>query len=140
MAENIEFISAAELPITEAEEVDVLCVENGELKRKAGGSAEYDVVVEVSYGIVSGVSGYSYFDPVLVSGDFSTLMAKIKSGEVVNGVVRLTNTIDHNNLCTMPIICATNADNDIYVKLYYSHIGNGNQCVRLDSSMAITIG
>lgn len=36
MSENIEFISAADLPTTEAEEVDVLCVENGELKRKAG--------------------------------------------------------------------------------------------------------
>lgn len=36
MSENIEFISASNLPTTEAEEVDVLCVENGELKRKAG--------------------------------------------------------------------------------------------------------
>ena len=38
MSENIEFISAANLPATEAEEVDVLCVENGELKRKPGAS------------------------------------------------------------------------------------------------------
>lgn len=36
MSENINFIPAAELPITAAKEVDVLCVENGELKRKAG--------------------------------------------------------------------------------------------------------
>ena len=34
MAEKIEFVSAADLPATEAEEVDVLCVENGELKKK----------------------------------------------------------------------------------------------------------
>ena len=34
MSENVEFISAAELPTTDAEEIDVLCVENGELKRK----------------------------------------------------------------------------------------------------------
>lgn len=32
--ENIEFIAAQNLPVTEAEEVDVLCVVNGELKRK----------------------------------------------------------------------------------------------------------
>ena len=36
MAENINLIPASDLPITEAKEVDVLCVENGELKRKAG--------------------------------------------------------------------------------------------------------
>ena len=35
---NIEFIPASNLPTTEASEVDVLCVENGELKRKAGAS------------------------------------------------------------------------------------------------------
>lgn len=35
---NIEFIPANELPTTESNEVDVLCVENGELKRKAGAS------------------------------------------------------------------------------------------------------
>ena len=35
---NIEFIPASNLPTTEANEVDVLCVENGELKRKAGAS------------------------------------------------------------------------------------------------------
>lgn len=36
MSENINFIPASELPLAEAKEVDVLCVENGELKRKAG--------------------------------------------------------------------------------------------------------
>ena len=38
MAENYEFISAANLPTTDAKEVDVICVEGGELKRKAGAS------------------------------------------------------------------------------------------------------
>lgn len=36
MSNNIEFISAADLPTTDAKEVDVLCVENGELKLRAG--------------------------------------------------------------------------------------------------------
>lgn len=36
MAESYNLTPAGELPVTEAEEVDVLCVENGELKRKAG--------------------------------------------------------------------------------------------------------
>lgn len=38
MAENYEFVSAADLPTTDAKEVDVLCVEGGELKRKPGAS------------------------------------------------------------------------------------------------------
>lgn len=38
MADNINLIPAAELPLTEAKEVDVLCVEGGELKRKAAGN------------------------------------------------------------------------------------------------------
>lgn len=38
MAENIELIAAANLPTTEAEEVSVLCIDNGELKQKPGAS------------------------------------------------------------------------------------------------------
>lgn len=38
MADNYEFISAANLPTTDAKEVDVICVEGGELKRKPGAS------------------------------------------------------------------------------------------------------
>lgn len=38
MANNIELIPASELPVAEGTEVDVLCVENGELKRKEGAS------------------------------------------------------------------------------------------------------
>ena len=40
MAKNIEFIAAKDLPTTEAEEVDVLCVDpsTGEMRRKPGAS------------------------------------------------------------------------------------------------------
>lgn len=38
MAENYELISAKDLPTTDAKEVDVVCVEGGELKRKPGAS------------------------------------------------------------------------------------------------------
>jgi len=45
MSENINLIPAAQLPLTEAKEVEVLCVDNGELKRKAaanlGGGGGY---------------------------------------------------------------------------------------------------
>ena len=52
MAENINFISAAELPEATGEEVSVLCLENGEMKQKPGasfGGAETpDMVLTVS--------------------------------------------------------------------------------------------
>lgn len=35
---STEFIAAKDLPVAEGDEVDVLCVENGELKRKEGAS------------------------------------------------------------------------------------------------------
>lgn len=35
MSENINFIPAAELPETESTDVEILCLENGELKRSA---------------------------------------------------------------------------------------------------------
>lgn len=38
MSVNYELIAAKDLPTTDAKEVDVLCVEDGELKRKAGAS------------------------------------------------------------------------------------------------------
>lgn len=38
MTENIEFISAKDLPEATGEEVSVLCVENGEMKQKPGAS------------------------------------------------------------------------------------------------------
>lgn len=48
-----ELISAKDLPITEAEEVDVLCVDNGELKRKqakglGGGAGGYVIRVPLT--------------------------------------------------------------------------------------------
>ena len=50
--ENREFISAANLPATEANEVDVLCVDNGELKRKpaanlGGGVFDIEMILSV---------------------------------------------------------------------------------------------
>lgn len=53
MAEKYNFIPAADLPVTDADAVDVLCVENGELKRKpevnlGGGAGGYIIHVPAS--------------------------------------------------------------------------------------------
>lgn len=75
MAENIELIAAANLPTTEAEEVSVLCLDNGELKQKPGasfcGGGGYVVVAnELDIESASGVVNESYdnFINVLLAG------------------------------------------------------------------------
>lgn len=59
MADNYNLIPAAELPLTEAKEVDVLCVDNGELKRKAGAN-------------LGGGGGYVIHVPADATPDFET--------------------------------------------------------------------
>lgn len=84
--ENIEFIPASNLPTTEAEEVDVLCVENGELKRKAGaslggsgGSMEVDIVL-------SGNDFYS--GTVTFSSTYDEIKTAMDNGCFVIGWIR----------------------------------------------------
>ena len=68
MAENINFISATELPEATGEEVSVLCLENGEMKQKSGASF--------------GGGGFMEVDIVLSGDDFSS------------GTVTFSNTYD----------------------------------------------
>lgn len=83
MSENIEFISAKDLPITEAKEVDVLCVENGEMKRKPAnglGGGGYDVVMRM--------------EPnsemlTLEKGSYSEVIDKLMSNETVSACIML---------------------------------------------------
>ncbi len=79
---SIEFISAKDLPTTEAEEVDVLCVEGGELKRKAGaslgGNTEYDLSIRLrSTGFED---GNLIIECELLSGSYDAVYEKITSG------------------------------------------------------------
>ena len=75
MAENIELIAAKDLPTTEAEEVSVLCIDNGELKQKPGasfGGGGYVIVVEDPPDLDTGTGvvneSYDNFIDVLLSG------------------------------------------------------------------------
>lgn len=77
-----ELISAKDLPLTEAEEVDVLCVDNGELKRKpanglGGGAGGYVIKVplsDVTFDEETGVplinltESYDNFMPIAYAG------------------------------------------------------------------------
>lgn len=87
--ENREFISAANLPTTEAEEVDVLCVEGGELKRKPGASlggraTEPDLVIRLS--------GYTTDNVSVVSGSVEAVAAILGEGRIPNIVFEFFKT------------------------------------------------
>ena len=84
---SIEFISAKDLPISEAEEVDVLCVENGELKRKEGtslGGNKYDAKVKL-WGEM--VDGEMMLKGELLEGSFDALMEKINNDILTTALV-----------------------------------------------------
>ena len=83
--ENINFISANNLPVAEGDEVSVLCVENGELKQKSiaglDGTSNYDVVVRATYSYdpdSDGVSGTVEY----ISGSFEDVVQVMDSGSI----------------------------------------------------------
>ena len=78
--ENIEFIPASNLPITEGSEVDVLCVENGELKRKAislGGDPEYDLILRVVGGWDEESGNQTVIEYEVIQGSYDAVKQKI---------------------------------------------------------------
>lgn len=56
MAENYELIAAKDLPTTDAAEIDVICVENGELKRKPGTSISGGYVIHLDTSMITSAS------------------------------------------------------------------------------------
>lgn len=77
---NIEFIPAKDLPTTEGNEVDVLCVENGELKRKAislGGEPEYDLILRVVGGWDEETGNNIVIEYEVIQGSYDAVKQKI---------------------------------------------------------------
>ena len=105
MAENIELIAASDLPEATSDTVDVLCVEDGELKRKAGaslgGGGGYVVKLPSDADIESGeiaITDVSYdeFADILYNGgmlwlDFSGIEAVISEVVGAAPVMQSTN-------------------------------------------------
>lgn len=85
---SIEFISAKDLPTTEAEEVDVLCVENGELKRKPGaslgGGGSYDFIVKLW---LENENDELVYRGELVEGTFDAAFERLENGEAITALV-----------------------------------------------------
>lgn len=79
MENKFELIPASELPVAEGNEVDVLCVENGELKRKEG--ASLDGGVKSVNGITPDESG----DVEVSSGNEPDLIIEFDAESVDGG-------------------------------------------------------
>lgn len=87
---NIEFIPAKDLPTTEGNEVDVLCVENGELKRKAislGGDTEYDLILRVVGGWDEESGNNIVIEYEVIQGSYDAVKQKIDSGIVPKAII-----------------------------------------------------
>ena len=84
MAENINFISATELPEATGEEVSVLCLENGEMKQKPGASLGGTVVdAVIDLGTYSDTTNLSDLTGGSVPvGTVKMIEAKIAAGEM----------------------------------------------------------
>ena len=81
MAENINFISAAELPEATGEEVSVLCLENGEMKQKPanglGGGEKPDMVITVT-GYSNAVANNGNY--TITEGSVDAVFAAFRAG------------------------------------------------------------
>lgn len=102
MAENYELISAKDLPTTDAKEVDVVCVEGGELKRKPGASigggggyvikVPLDSNIDMDNGSATLEESYDNFIDILYNGgsvwvDFTEIYAAMMGGTAVDDLV-----------------------------------------------------
>lgn len=81
MAENINFISATELPEATGEEVSVLCLENGEMKQKPanglGGGETPDMVITVTGHSNTAASNGNY---TITEGSVDAVFAAFRAG------------------------------------------------------------
>lgn len=83
MSEKTNFIPANELPLAEGEQVEVLCLENGEMKRKPadglGGGSGYDAMI-----LITRDPDNEWDTMVLESGSHAEIHAKIMAGKTVS--------------------------------------------------------
>ena len=81
MAENINFISATELPEATGEEISVLCLENGEMKQKPanglGGGETPDMVITVEGHSNTPVNNGNY---TITEGNVDAVFAAFRVG------------------------------------------------------------
>lgn len=81
--ENREFISAANLPVAEGEEVSVLCLENGEMKQKPGaslGGEKADLVIALTAPAAIATATSDNTSVTIESGSLDAVAEALRAG------------------------------------------------------------
>lgn len=81
MSENINLIPVTELPVAEGNGVEVLCIENGELKKKTTEN-EYDLDIVITLNLDNSPPPTVPHE-VKRLADYATLKSKIQTGESI---------------------------------------------------------
>lgn len=92
--ENMNFIPANNLPVAEGNEVEVLCLENGQMKRKPAsglGGGAYDIKVRIWADKWNEELGDIERKIEILEGDYATALAKIN--EDTPAIVRIIEDI-----------------------------------------------
>ena len=127
MAENINFISATELPKATGEEVSVLCLENGEMKQKSanglGGGEKPDMVLTVSGSVNAKVTSSN---ATVTLGSVSAVLDAARAGRQPIVKIQYRNGADDYAYCSRG---ETNAVVSLYgesVYLYFCIASSSN--------------
>jgi hypothetical protein len=95
---NREFISAANLPVTEAEDVSVLCLENGALKQKPAnglggnsGGGGFDLIMASIWR-----NDINNRVPSIVNGDYNAIYKKLSNNQICLAAFIMGSADDEN--------------------------------------------
>lgn len=120
MSDKFELIEAKDLPMTEEEDVTVLCVgADGEIKRKPAkglGGGEYDAEIHVT----STDGGNPTAE--LVVGSFETIRSLVLAGKKPNIAVRVTDIADvtwHETSSALTVQACENDAEPVWVLIYF---------------------
>lgn len=132
--ENINLIPANDLPLAGGEQVEVLCLENGEMKRKPAdglGGSSYDAVILFTR------------DPdnerdtlELESGSYAKIHAKIMAGEIVSvamKTVELSGGVPFIRSVSTAVLVTCSSDKSAPVNCYL-HVGNDLWMLLIESN------
>ena len=119
MSEKFELIEAKDLPMTEEDDVTVLCVgADGEMKRKPAkglGGGEYDAEIHVT------LTNDGNLTVELVVGSFETIRNLVLAGKKPNIAVRVTDIADvtwHETQSALTVQACENDAEPVWVMIY----------------------
>lgn len=134
MSEDINLIPVTELPVAEGDSVEVICLENGEMKRKPaeglGGDEKYDMVIRTScrpdYG--SDVTDLDPANVSIIEGGFSNVLAAINENRVPVVLVETYHNDGNSGMLFSRTYASIYAYGGVYECVYFY---GGKSCCRM---------